>query len=495
VKRVQSLSKPSPLGVEVREVGHVKSVRKFIIEASGLPSCFNGQILDFEKGGTGMVMGFREDGVQILVLKADVPIRLNDEVYNKSQSLSLPVGEAFLGRVVNSLCEPVDNSGTIKSKELAPVFRDAPQLMDRVPVYETFETGTMMLDALIPMAKGQRELLVGDRLTGKSTVVIDSVLNQKDKDVICVYCCIGKPHSTLLKTVRLLQEKEVLPYTVVVSAVASASVGEQYLAPYTASMLGEYFMYKGKNILVIFDDLTRHAWTYRQISLLLERPPGREAYPGDIFYIHSQLIERAGALKKELGGGSMTFFPIVEILQGDITGYIPTNLISMTDGQVYFDTNLFYKGFKPAIDFGLSVSRIGSKGQWQAMKELSGTLRLDYIKYQELLKMTRLKTVSLSKEAEATLKRGEVITQLIVQEKNKPVSMENQILCLYALKLKVLDELSSPEVKEFKEKFPELVQKRYPKVFTELRSTKTLSSSIKDKLDKALKEYFKETTS
>ena len=253
-------------------------------------------------------------------------------------------------------------------------------------------------------------------------------------------------------------------------------------------------MYKGKNVLVIFDDLTRHAWTYRQISLLLERPPGREAYPGDIFYIHSQLIERAAALKPELGGGSMTFLPIVEILQGDITGYIPTNLISMTDGQVYFDTNLFYKGFKPAIDFGLSVSRIGSKGQWPAMKELSGTLRLDYIKYQELLKMTRLKTISLSKEAEMTLKRGEVIAQLIVQDKNNPVSVEKQVLYLYALKLKVLDELSLPEIKEFKEKFPKLVQTRYSDAITELKKTKTLSSSIKDNLNKALKEYFKETT-
>ncbi len=491
MKQNQLLNKSSPLSVEIREVGRVKSIRKFIVEAKGLPSCFNGQILQFEKGGMGLVMGFKEDSVQILVLNTNAPIRLDDEVHNKGQSLYLPVGKAFTGRVVNSLCAPVDNRGPIESEELAFVFRDAPALMDRIPVYETMETGTVMLDALIPIAKGQRELLLGDRLTGKTTVGIDAILNQKGKDVVCIYCCIGKPHSSLLKTLRLLQEKDVMPYTVVVSAVASASVGEQYLAPYTASMLGEYFMYKGRNVLVVFDDLTRHAWTYRQISLLLERPPGREAYPGDIFYIHSQLIERAASLKPELGGGSMTFLPIVEVLQGDITGYIPTNLISMTDGQVYFDTALFYKGFKPAIDFGLSVSRIGSKGQWPAMKELSGTLRLDYIKYQELLKMTRLKTISLSKEAEMTLKRGEVITQLIVQDKNNPVSTEKQILFLYALKLRVLDELASEEIKEFKEKFPAFVQQQDSQIFTELRKTKTLSPSIKDKLDKALKEYFK----
>jgi len=493
VKRNQLLNKSSLLGVEIREVGQVKSVRKFIVEAKGLPSCFNGQILHFGKSGMGLVMGFKEDSVQILVLSSTAPIRLDDEVHNKGQSLYLPVGKAFSGRVVNSLCEPMDNLGPIEAEDIAPVFRDAPQLMDRVPVYETMESGTVMLDALIPIAKGQRELLLGDRLTGKTTVCIDAILNQKDKDVICIYCCIGKPHSSLLKILRLLQEKGVMPYTIVVSAVASASVGEQYLAPYTASMIGEYFMYKGRNVLVIFDDLTRHAWTYRQISLLLERPPGREAYPGDIFYIHSQLIERAASLKPELGGGSMTFLPIVEVLQGDITGYIPTNLISMTDGQVYFDTALFYKGFKPAIDFGLSVSRIGSKGQWPAMKELSGTLRLDYIKYQELLKMTRLKTISLSKEAELTLKRGEVITQLIVQEKNNPVSIEKQILFLHALKLRVLDELASDEIKEFKEKFPAFVQQKDSQIFTELRKTKTLSPAIKEKLNKLLKEYFKKT--
>ncbi|MDD5454122.1 MAG: F0F1 ATP synthase subunit alpha [Candidatus Ratteibacteria bacterium] len=492
MKQNQLLNKSSPLA-EIREVGKVNSIRKFIVEARGLPSCFNGQILHFEKGGMGLVMGFKEDSVQILVLNTTVPIRLDDEVHNKGQSLYLPVGKSFSGRVINSLCEPLDNLGPIEEDEIAPVFRDAPQLMDRIPVYETMETGTVMLDALIPIAKGQRELLLGDRLTGKTTVCIDAILNQKDKDVICIYCCIGKPHSSLLKILRLLQDKGVMPYTIVVNAVASASVGEQYLAPYTASMMGEYFMYRGRNVLIVFDDLTRHAWTYRQISLLLERPPGREAYPGDIFYIHSQLIERAASLKPESGGGSMTFLPIVEVLQGDITGYIPTNLISMTDGQVYFDTALFYKGFKPAIDFGLSVSRIGSKGQWPAMKELSGTLRLDYIKYQELLKMTRLKTISLSKEAELTLKRGEVITQLIVQEKNNPVSIEKQVLFLYALKLRVLDELASDEIKEFKENFPTLVQQQDPQIFIELRKTKTLSVSIKEKLNKLLKEYFKKT--
>ncbi|MCX5703499.1 MAG: F0F1 ATP synthase subunit alpha, partial [Candidatus Omnitrophica bacterium] len=345
-------------------------MRKFIVITEGLPSCMNGQIVEFASGTLGLVMGFTEEKVQILVLGDASSIRAGDEVYNKGKSLNLPVSDAFLGRVVNGLCQPLDGLGPIGASEFFPVFRIAPGVMERVPVKESLETGTLILDAIIPIAKGQRQLLIGDRLTGKTTVALDAILNQKGKDVICIYCCIGKPYSSLLKTLDILKENDAFKYTIVVSAVASVSTGEQYLAPYTACVLGEYFMYKGKDVFVIFDDLTKHAWTYRQISLLLERAPGREAYPGDIFYVHSQLVERAGYLKPELGGGSMTFFPIVEILQGDVTGYISTNLISMTDGQLYFSTALFNKGFKPAIDFGLSVSRIGNKAQWPAMKEL-----------------------------------------------------------------------------------------------------------------------------
>ena len=477
---------------EVREVGSVESVRKFIVIAQGLPSCMNGQIVEFANGVPGLVMGFTENNVQILVLGDATSIRAGDEVYNKGESLVLPVSDGFIGRLVNALCQPLDSRGNIEAKEYLPAFKVAPGVMERMPVKDTLETGTLILDAIIPIAKGQRQLLIGDRLTGKTTVAIDGILNQKGKGVVCIYCCIGKPYSSLLKILDILKEKDALDYTVVVSGVASVSTGEQYLAPYTACTIGEYFMSKGKDVFVVFDDLTKHAWVYRQISLLLERAPGREAYPGDIFYIHSQLVERAGYMKKELGGGSMTFFPIVEILQGDVTGYVPTNLISMTDGQLYFSTSLFNKGFKPSIDFGLSVSRIGNKAQWPAMKELSKSLRLDYLQYKELLQMTQLRTTGLSKEAEARLKRGEAINQLIVQDKNTPVAMEEQVIYLYALTKGLLDNLSSVQIKQFRQLILPFFNKTRSDFSAKLRETKELSEELKKKLEEGLKEYFME---
>lgn len=492
VSKTQMANNKTSASFEVREVGQVQSVRKFVVIARGLPSCINGQIVEFANGIPGLVMGFTEDKVQILVLGDATSIRAGDEVYNKGQSLNLPVSEAFLGRVVNALCQPQDDLGPIESVEFYPVFKIAPGVMERIPVKETLETGTLILDAIIPIAKGQRQLIIGDRLTGKTTVAIDAILNQKGKDVICIYCCIGKPYSALLKVLDILKEHDALKYTIVVSGVASLSTGEQYLALYTACMLGEYFMNKGGDVLAVFDDMTKHAWVYRQISLLLERAPGREAYPGDIFYIHSQLVERAGYLRPELGGGSMTFFPIVEILQGDVTGYISTNLISMTDGQLYFSTPLFNKGFKPAIDFGLSVSRIGSKAQWLAMKELSKSLRLDYLQYKELLQMTQLRTTGLSKEAEGRLKRGEAINQLIIQNKNKPVSLEAQIIYLYALNRGILDNLSSAQIRQFKQEILPFVETLYPEFLSDLRKTKELTDDIKEKIEASLKEYFKE---
>ncbi|MBU1871418.1 MAG: F0F1 ATP synthase subunit alpha, partial [Candidatus Omnitrophica bacterium] len=412
---------------------------------------------------------------------------------SKGQFLHLPVGDAFLGRVVNSLCEPVDGKKEIESVGYYPVFSEAAGIMDRVPVKETFETGSLILDAVIPIAKGQRQLLIGDRLVGKTTIAIDAIINQKGKDVVCIYCSIGKPYASLIKTLNIFREKEVMPYTIVVSGIASASMGEQYLAPYTSAMLGEYFMRKGKDVFIIFDDLTKHAWVYRQISLLLERAPGREAYPGDIFYIHSQLMERAGYLKPELGGGSMTFFPIVEILQGDVTGYISSNIISMTDGQIYFNTALFNKGIRPAIDFGLSVSRIGNKAQWPAMKALSERLRLEYIQYQELLQMTQLRTTGLSKEAEDKLKRGQAITQLLIQDKSKPLSMETEIVLLFALSLGVLDNLSASDMRKFKDEFINKVLEWYPDLFAALRGSQVLDDSGIANLYEGLGWYFQTT--
>lgn len=475
---------------EVHEVGVVKSVRECVVRVTGLPSCINGQIIEFKHGGKGMVFGFNEDDVQVLILNTKGAIRVGDEVLSRAEFLHLPVGEQFLGRLVNSLCEPLDNLGPIEAADLYPVFTEAHPVMDRIPVKETLETGTLLLDAVIPIAKGQRQLLIGDRLTGKTTVAVDAILNQKGKNLICIYCAIGKTHSSLLKILRLFKEKEALNYSIIVSGAASSAMGEQYLAPYAAAMLGEYFMRKGKDVLVVFDDLTKHAWVYREISLLLERSPGREAYPGDIFYIHSQLVERAGYLRPELGGGSMTFLPIAEVLQGDVTGYVSSNLISMTDGQTYFSSALFNKGIRPAIDFGLSVSRIGNKAQWPAMKALSEKLRLEYIQYQELLQMTQLRTSGISKEAEERLKRGHTITQLLIQDKNKPLSMEAEIIYLFALSLGILDNLSAADIKKFKDEFVAKASEWYPDLMGELRNSKVLTDSAIEKLYEALGRAF-----
>ncbi len=475
---------------DVHELGTIVSVRECVVTVKGMGSCVNGQIVDFENGGKGFVFGFNEDIVQVLVLNSKSSLHVGGKVVSKGEFLSLPVGDAFLGRIVNSLCEPVDNEGPIETKESYPVFTEAPGVMDRTPVKETLETGTLLLDAVIPIAKGQRQLLIGDRLTGKTTVAVDAILNQKERNVVCIYCCIGKTNSSLLKILNLFNEKQIMPYTIVVSSVASVSMGEQYLAPYTAAVLGEYFMKNGRDVLVVFDDLTKHAWVYRQISLLFQRAPGREAYPGDIFYVHSQLMERAGYFKPEKGGGSMTFLPIVEILQGDVTGYVSSNLISMTDGQIYFSTALFNKGIRPAIDFGLSVSRIGNKAQWAAMKALSSQLRLEYIQYQELLQMTQLRTTGLSKEAEDRMKRGQAITQLLIQDKNKPLSMEAEIMYLFALSSGVLDSLTPQDLKKFKTSFVELVNREFPDFFTEIRNSQVLNDLSIEMLYEALNHYF-----
>ncbi|OGW83903.1 MAG: F0F1 ATP synthase subunit alpha [Omnitrophica bacterium RIFCSPHIGHO2_02_FULL_51_18] len=485
-------NKPGPriAGIEVREVGRVSSIKQFIAVATGLNSAINGQVVEFEKGMRGFVMGFTEDKVHVLVLGSPKGIRSGDEIYNRGESFLLPAGERFLGRVVNALCEPQDGLGAIEPDAVLQVFQDAPGVLDREQLTQSMETGTFAVDAGIPIAKGQRQLFIGDRGTGKTTLAIDAILNQKDKNVICIYCCVGKPYSSLLKLLGLLHERGAMPYTIVVSAVASTSPGEQYIAPYSASMLGEYFMRSGRDVLVVFDDLTKHAWVYRQISLLLERPPGREAYPGDIFYIHSQLLERAGRLTAELKGGTMTFLPIVEILQGDVTSYIPTNLISITDGQIYFNTGLFNKGVKPPIDFGLSVSRIGNKGQWPAMRDVSKSLRLEYLQYQELLQMTQLRSGGISKESEGKLKRGEALSQLLSQPKNKPISVAEQIFSLVALSKGALDGLPPAQIKKFRFEILDFIKGMNPKILEEIESTKKLTEANREKIIACLKKYF-----
>jgi len=475
--------------LDIKEEGTVLEVRRSIVRIDGLHHCLNGQLVEFPRGLKGMIMGFKEDEVLALILGAKQDVRPGEKVYGKEELFRIPVGHKFIGRVVNSLGEPFDRRGLIENEDFAPVFREAPSVLQREPITQALETGLRSIDSMIPIGKGQRELIAGDRMTGKSTIAIDTILNQKGKNIICIYCLIGKDYGTLAKVAQVLALHDSFKYTILVAATASSSPGEQYLAPYTAATLGEFFMQKGENVFVAFDDLTKHAWAYRQLSLLLERSPGRDAYPGDIFYLHSQLMERAGRLSKKLGGGTMTFFPIMDTIQGDVTGYIPSNLISMTDGQIYLNTTLFAEGFKPAVDLGLSVSRIGNKVQSKAMKELSGMLRLEYLQYKELLKMSKLKA-GLSPEVEAKLARGEAITQILIQDKNKPAIHEEQLIMLYALRNGFLDNLPREKLEDFKEGIYKFICQRNQPLIKELGEKREMTEGVNQGLDKALKDYF-----
>jgi len=485
-----SLDKFKPQTFETREIGAVVEVKKAIASIVGLPFCLYGQMVHFPNGLKGMVVGFNEQKVMALVLGDETQLKAGDEVISKAEPFQVPVGEGFVGRVVDSLSRPCDGRGKVETDEVYPVFRIAPGVMERIPVSEPLYTGAKIIDAIIPLAKGQRELIIGDRVTGKTVLAVDAILNQQGKNVICIYCCVGRTDASLSKIILLLKQRGAMEYTIVAAATAARSPGEQFLIPYTACALGEYFMYHGRDVLVVFDDLTKHAWVHRQISLLLERSPGREAYPGDVFYIHSQLMERAGRLRPELGGGTMTFLPIVETQQGDVTGHIPSNLISITDGQIYTSTSLFTEGFRPAIDLGLSVSRIGNKVQCEAMKGLSRTLRLEYVQYKSLLRLTNVKS-TLSAEAEARLRGGEAMTQILTQEKNRPVSLEEQIVLLYALRSPALEILDLSGWKRFKAGiFPFLLKTRSA-LIREIGTEQRLTPGLKERLDEGLKEFLK----
>ena len=478
--------------IQIQEVGRIKEIKKSIAKITGLSRCMIGQLIHFTDNTKGIVVGFASGEVVTFLLGKIEEIRVGDPAYSNMEPFTIPAGEAFLGRLVNASAEPIDGKGLIQgSGSRYPVFRKAPGVLQRIPLSRTFETGVLTIDATIPIGKGQRELIIGDRMTGKTSICTDAILNQKDKDVICVYCCIGRTYSSLLKIVELLKGKGALDYTIVVAAHAASPGGEQYLAPYTACALGEYFMDNGKDVFIVFDDLTKHAWAYRQLSLLLERPPGRDAYPGDIFYLHSQLMERAGQYSPEFGGGSMTFFPIVDTLQGDVTGYIPSNLISMTDGQIYMNTSLFNSGFKPAIDLGLSVSRVGNKVQCSAVKELSGMLRLEYVRYNELLKITRFKA-SVSESVNQRLREGEALTQFFTQMNNEPSPLELQIILLYALRRKILAVLARGEIDYFKKNIYGFMREKFPNVVREVGDKKELTPELRRGLDDAFLAFFKD---
>jgi len=484
----QSVAGPSLY--EIKEVGKVTEVKEGAIKVKGLPNCVYGQLLHLASLDVyGMVIGFDAEVVLVLPFFRTSRVKIGDEVNAEEGFFKFPVGENYLGRVVSSLGEAIDgNPQKIEAEDYLPIFTKAPGVLEREPLDTILQTGIKIVDSVIPVGKGQRELIIGDRQIGKTTIAVDTILNQKEQNVVCIYCWIGGAASGLSKTLRILRASGAIDYTIVVSADASTSIGEQYLAPYAATTLGEYFMHKGRDVLVVFDDLTKHAWMYRQFSLLIERSPGREAYPGDIFYLHSQIMERAGKLNAQLGGGTMTFLPIAEALQGDITGYVQSNLISMTDGQIYLSGELFREGFKPAIDVGLSVSRIGSKVQPQALKQVSRGLRLDYLQYREFLRLLRLRT-RLAEEAKEKMRRGEALTFLFLQPANDPVSLIEEVVVFYAFQKKILEILSPEGRKRFKQEMVDYLLENNPDLAAKIKKNYTFTPEIELELTKAFSEF------
>ncbi len=478
------------MDMQYKEIGYVKAVKDCIVTIDGLEKCIYGQLVKFGYETMGMVIGFNEKEVQVLIIKESEKINPGDLAVASLDPFRVPVGKNFIGRIINVLGEPIDGEAPIVADDHYPIFRKVPSVLEREPIDEPMQTGVKIIDALIPVGKGQRELILGDKMTGKTTICTDAIINQKGKNVLCIYCCTGKARTSLVKIVELFKERGAFEYTTIIAATASTPSGQQYISPYVACSLGDYFMYNGQDVLVVFDDFTKHAWAYRQISLLLGRAPGRGAYPGDVFYLHSRMIERAAKLNKELGGGSMTFLPIIETLESDLTAYVPTNLVSMTDGQIFTSTALFNEGFKPAVHIGLSVSRVGSKAQWQIIKKLSGALRLDYIQYKELLQVTKLQS-DVSAEVKRQLKKGWMLVLFITQDRDAPVSLVEQAFLLYAYRHDLLLEISEENIKKFKTEVFEYVKKNNPKLIKDIEEKKSLTEDIDKSLKETLTGYVK----
>ncbi|MFC1631106.1 F0F1 ATP synthase subunit alpha [Candidatus Omnitrophota bacterium] len=475
--------------LDIKDSGEICEIKKGIVKINGLTSCINGQLIELGPELLGIVFGFNEREVSALVLGDETSLNIGDAVFAEESTFEIPVGNNFIGHIVNVFGKIQDQQEQPEATDVYPIFREAPGVVDRRPIDEPLLSGIKMIDTLIPLGKGQRELIIGDRVTGKTALALNAILNQKNKDVVCIFCWVGGSYAPFLKTVQQLHRAGAMEYSIVVSALASDSPAEQYLAPYAAAALGEYFMHRGRDCLVVFDNLTRHAWIYRQLSLLLERPPGREAYPGDIFYLHSQLMERAAKLNDENGAGSMSFLPIVETQEGDVTGLIPSNLISMTDGQIYLDNSLFLEGFRPAIDLGLSVSRIGNKVQSQAIKEVSRKLKREYALYKELLSLTRLRT-KLTHEVEEKIKRGEALISLFVQDKDNPLPLVEQIVIFYAFDQDRPEILNEIKREKFKKDIYRYLVTEYPGLINKLDTQKVLTAEIKTGLDQAFNAFF-----
>jgi F-type H+/Na+-transporting ATPase subunit alpha len=471
--------------VNLQEVGRVIEVGDGIARIYGLEKAMAGELLQFPGDVVGMVLNLEEDNVGAVLLGDDRAIREGDTVRRTSRIAQVPVGEALVGRVVNALGQPVDGKGPINAKEFRPIERYAPGVVDRRSVKEPLQTGLKAIDAMIPIGRGQRELIIGDRGTGKTAIGIDTIINQKGQDVFCFYVAIGQKRSTVAQVVKVLEDAGAMAFTTVIVASASEPAPLQYIAPYAGVTMGEYFRDSKRHALCIYDDLSKHAAAYRQLSLLLRRPPGREAYPGDVFYLHSRLLERAAKLNDELGGGSLTALPIIETQLGDVSAYIPTNVISITDGQIYLESDLFYGGIRPAVNVGLSVSRVGGSAQVKAMRQVAGKLRLDLAQYRELAAFAQFGS-DLDRATQMQLARGQRMVELLKQGQYQPLPVEKQVVIIFAGTQGLLDDLPVDAVREFETFFYGWLERKQSQVFTEIRDKRELSDTLRETLTSAV---------
>ena len=477
--------------LQTSQIGTVILVGDGIARVSGLDQCMAGELVEFSNGIFGVAQNLEEETVAVVIRGDDIGIREGDIVKRTGQVVSVPVGQHLIGRVVDALGEPVDGKGPVTAEDYRPVEMPAPGIIDRESVNEPLQTGIKAIDAMIPIGKGQRELIIGDRQTGKTTIAIDTILNQKDKNVICIYVAIGQKRSTVAGIVRTLQAAGAMDYTIVVSATASELAPMQYIAPYTGCTMGEYYMHQGKDVLVVYDDLSKHAVAYRAISLLIRRPPGREAYPGDVFYLHSRLLERAAHMSPEKGGGSLTALPIIETQAGDVSAYIPTNVISITDGQIFLETELFNAGIMPAVNPGISVSRVGGAAQTKAMKKVSGSLKLLYSQFRELQSFAQFGS-DLDEDTKQRLALGERIMEVLKQKSNAPVEMVHQVCILYAVVNGYLKDVDLQDIPEFERRLRSFMDEQHPLVTDTIRQTGKLEKETEEALRTALSEFVQE---
>jgi len=476
--------------IDVSEVGSVLNVGDGIARVYGLNNVMVNELVEFENGTKGMALNLEEDNVGVIVLGEYENIKEADKVKRTKKISEVPVGEALVGRIVNALGEPIDGKGPITIEHHRRIEIKAPGIVQRQPVTEPLQTGLKAIDAMIPIGRGQRELIIGDRQIGKTQIALDTIINQKETDVYCIYVAIGQKRSSVARIQAQLEEAGAMEYTTIVAATASDPAALQYIAPYTGVTMGEYFRDNGKHALIIYDDLSKHAQAYRQVSLLLRRPPGREAYPGDVFYLHSRLLERAAKLSDALGGGSLTALPIIETQAGDVSAYIPTNVISITDGQIYLETDLFYAGIRPAVNAGISVSRVGGAAQIKAMKQVAGSLRLALAQYRELAAFAQFGS-DLDKATLSQLNRGTRLTEILKQPAFQPLSVEKEIVIIYAGDEGFLDDIDLALIKKYEIELYKFLEAQHQDILDELKEKKKIDDNVKSKLDKALEDFKK----